>query len=148
VAPAAPAAQRRHSSPHLHESHRLARLDALLQRRRHAAGDVITSAGDAAAEIYLLIAGEVSVRLPLADGGRRRIATLTPVVRRARGARTRRAHRRGGRRRDVELAVLEADAFHALHDADPGLQAALLSNMLSGAYELVARATAEATARA
>jgi CRP-like cAMP-binding protein len=49
---------------------------------------------------------------------------------------------------EVELAVLDAAAFHALHDDDPGLQAALLSNMLAGAYELVARATAEATARA
>jgi glutaminase len=129
---------------------RLARLDALLERRRHAAGDVIMSAGDPAGEIFLLTGGEVSVLLPLPSGARRRIATLTPgmsfgeLAVLGHDVRTVEAVADG----EVELAVLDAAAFHALHDDDPGLQAALLSNMLAGAYELVARATAEATARA
>jgi len=107
-------------------------------------------AGDRADEIFLVVAGEVSINLPLGDGVRRRIATLTPgmsfgeLAVLGHDVRTVEAIADG----DVELALLRADAFHALHDEDPGLQAALLANMLAGAYELVARATAEATARA
>ena len=129
---------------------RLARLEGLLERRTYAAGERIMGAGDRADEIFLVVAGEVSINLPLGDGVRRRIATLTPgmsfgeLAVLGHDVRTVEAIADG----DIELALLRADAFHALHDEDPGLQAALLANMLAGAYELVARATAEATARA
>jgi glutaminase len=43
----------------------------------------------------------------------------------------------------VELAVLDAADFRSLRDDDPRLQAALLTNLLAGAYRHLGRATAE-----
>ena len=39
--------------------------------------------------------------------------------------------------------MLDSDDFHALRDDDPRLQAALLTNMLAGAYRHIGRATEE-----
>ncbi len=108
------------------------------------------AAGDPADEIFLVIGGEVTILLPLGDGARRRLATLTPGMSFGERAVLTDALRAVEAVADgeVELAVLDADAFHALRDEDPGLQAALLMNMLGGAYDLMARTAAEATARA
>ncbi len=131
------------------DAERLAHLEGLLQRHRFTSGELIMAAGDPADEIFLLMAGEVSLRLRLDDGTPRRLATLTPGMSFGElavlgdEARAAEAVADG----DVELAVLDAADFAALRESDPALQAALLTNMLSGAYELVARATAEARAR-
>ena len=119
----------------------LARLESLLDRRTFAAGDTIMRAGDPADELFLLLAGEVSIRLAAGM----RLATLTPgmafgelaVLDRA--ARAVEAIAEG----PVELAVLGAEDFPSLRDDDPRLQAALLTNLLAGAYRHIGRATAE-----
>ena len=43
----------------------------------------------------------------------------------------------------AEVAVLGAGDFEALYDDNPRLQAALLTNLLAGAYRHIGRATAE-----
>ena len=98
-------------------------------------------AGDAADELFLLLAGEVSIRLP----GGVRLATLTPGMAFGELAVLDRAPRPVEAIADgaVEVAVLDVGDFEALRDDDPRLQAALLRNMLAGAYRHIGRATAE-----
>ena len=119
----------------------LTRLEALLQRRTYAAGDTIMRAGDPADELFLLLAGEVSIRL--AHGVR--LATLTPGMAFGELAVLDRAARPVTAIADarVELAVLDSEDFHALRDDDPRLQAALLTNLLAGAYRHIGRAAEE-----
>ncbi len=119
----------------------LARLESILHRRSFARGDTIMRVGDPADELFFLLAGEVSVRLAAGV----RLATLTPGMAFGelavldRGARAVEALAESA----VELAVLDAEDFEALRDEDPGLQAALLTNMLAGAIRHIGRATAE-----
>lgn len=123
----------------------LAQLAALLQPRSFTAGELIAGVGGQATEVFLLMRGELSTSVPLPDGGRRRLATLTPgwtigeMAVLGEGART--ADTRGDT--DGDLLVLAADDFHALADSNPTLHAALLRNMLTGAYELAANLTRE-----
>ena len=123
------------------DAERLQRLESLLQRRTFGPGDTIMRAGDPADELFLLLAGEVSIRL----AGGVRLATLTPGMAFGELAML----DRGVRPVDavaehaVELAVLDTEDFHALRDEDPALQAALLTSMLAGAVQHIGRATAE-----
>ena len=123
------------------DAEELARLESLLQRRTFASGDTIMHAGDPADELFLLLAGEVSIRLP----GGVRLATLTPGMAFGELAVLDRAPRPVEAIADgaVEVAVLDVGDFEALRDDDPRLQAALLRNMLAGAYRHIGRATAE-----
>jgi glutaminase len=49
----------------------------LLVRRTYRAGEVVIEIGAPARELFLLARGSVSVFLPLENGGRKRLATLT-----------------------------------------------------------------------
>lgn len=123
----------------------LDRLARLLRPRPFAAGERIAAIGERATEVFLLMRGELSSSLPLADGGRRRLATLTPgwsigevaVL----GEATRTADTDADS--DGDLLLLAAADFHALATTDPPLHAALLHNMLAAAYELAADLTRE-----
>ena len=97
--------------------------------------------GDPADELFLLLAGEVSMRL----AGGMRLATLTPGMAFGELAVLDRAARAVEAVAEVavELAVLGAEHFRSLRDDDPRLQAALLTNLLAGAYRHIGRATAE-----
>ncbi len=53
-------------------------LAPLLEHRTYAAGETIIKAGADAAELYLLARGCVSVQVPLASGGNKRLATFSP----------------------------------------------------------------------
>ncbi|MDW5594744.1 glutaminase A [Conexibacter stalactiti] len=123
----------------------LAQLAALLQPRPFAAGELIAGVGEQATEVFLLMRGELSTSVPLPDGGRRRLSTVTPgwtvgeMAVLGEGART--ADTRADT--DGDLLLLAADDFHALADGNPALHAALLRNMLTGAYELAAQLTRE-----
>jgi glutaminase len=119
----------------------VARLESLVQRRTFAPGDTIMRAGDPADELFLLLAGEVSIRLP----GGVRLATLTPGMTFGELAVLDRAPRPVEAIADgaAEVAVLGAGDFEALYDDDPRLQAALLTNLLAGAYRHIGRATAD-----
>jgi glutaminase len=55
----------------------LRHLEAFLERRAWAAGQVLIRAGDAAAEVFFVARGRVSVLVPQADGGQRRLATFS-----------------------------------------------------------------------
>jgi glutaminase len=83
----------------------------------------------------------VSIRLP----GGVRLATLTPGMTFGELAVLDRAPRPVEAIADgaAEVAVLGAGDFEALYDDDPRLQAALLTNLLAGAYRHIGRATAD-----
>ncbi len=53
-------------------------VQMLLKRRKFKAGETIIHAGAEAREMYFLAGGSVSVRVSLADGGHRRLATFAP----------------------------------------------------------------------
>jgi glutaminase len=126
----------------------LAKLQPLLREDHVPAGTMIFRAGDAATEIFLLLAGEVAVSLPGENGARRRLATLPPgstfgelaVL----GEATRTADVTA--ETDVTVMTLNAAAFVHLEQSEPALKARLLQNMLAGAYEAVARMSRELTA--
>jgi glutaminase len=53
-------------------------LEAILERRTFERGALLVARGDTSRELYFVLRGEVSVSVPLADGQRRRLATLGP----------------------------------------------------------------------
>jgi glutaminase len=123
----------------------LGTLAALLRPRPFAAGEQIAAVGEQATEVFLLMRGELSTSVPLPGGGRRRVSTLTPgwtvgeMAVLGEGTRSADTHADT----DGDLLVLAAEDFHALVASDPPLHAALLRNMLTGAYELAAQLTRE-----
>jgi len=123
----------------------LAGFEAALVSRPFVAGETIFAAGSPAEEVYLLLAGEVTVEIDLGDGKHRRLATLTPGL--AFGemalvdAPVRPVSVRG--ERAGECLVLTVAAFERLGETDPGLQAALMRNLLASFYEVIGRMTRE-----
>lgn len=118
----------------------LERLEAVLEPRRLAPGEVVFSAGDPAAEIYLLTAGEVRVEVEL-EGGARRLATLTPGLAFGDLALAEVSVRPVSVRAESEgeCLVLPVAAFDSLAATEPGLQAALLRNLLVSFAETIGR---------
>jgi CRP-like cAMP-binding protein len=127
------------------DADQLRRLAGLLSERTVAEGSAIMRTGDVADEIYLLAAGLVHIQIGLAGGGVRRLATLVPGMTFGDLAAVGHATRTMDVIADgpVTLLVLPVDAFARLGDDDPALKAALLTNMLAGAYESVGRMTRE-----
>jgi glutaminase len=123
----------------------LAYFEALLDPRSFSDGDVILRVGAPATEIFLLMSGEVTVTVDAADGGVHRLTTLSAGMvfgeLAAVGQFTRSADVRANG--PVEVRVLSAKAFADLGRTRPELQAALLQNLLRGAYETVERTTRE-----
>jgi len=124
----------------------LARLEQLLQPRAFAAGETLFAAGEEADEIFLLVAGEVTVEIELEAGAPRRLATLTPGLAFGELALAEVPARpvdvRG--ERDGECLVLSVADFDRLGERDPGLQAALLRNLLVSFSEVIGRVSREA----
>ncbi len=89
--------------------------------------------------------GELSTSLPLEDGCRRRLSTLTPGWTAGEVAVLGDAARTADTIADSdgELLALPATAFHGLAETDPALYATLQRNLLAGAYELAAQLTRE-----
>ncbi len=122
----------------------LARLQEALIPRPFAAGETIFSAGDPAEDVYLLVAGEVTVSVDV-RGERRRLATLMPglsfgeVALADVSARPVDVHGES----DGECLVLSVAAFERLGDRDPALQTALMRNLLVSFYETIGRLTRE-----
>jgi len=123
----------------------LGRLEAALVSRPFGAGETIFTAGDPAAEVYMLLAGEVTLEIDLGDGKRRRLATLTPGLAFGEVALVdvpaRPVSVRG--EREGECLVLTVVAFDRLGETDPALQAALMRNLLASFYEQIGRMTRE-----
>ncbi len=124
---------------------KLARLEAALESRPFAAGETLFAAGDPADAIYLLVAGEVTVELALEGGKGRRLQTLTPGLAFGELALadvpSRPVNVRG--ESDGECLRLSVAEFDRLGELDPGLQAALLRNLLVSFSEVIGRMTRE-----
>ena len=121
-----------------------ARLEALLRPRSFAAGETIFAAGDPADAIFLLVEGEVTIEIEL-EGGRRRLATLTPGLAFGEVALADFPVRPAGVHAETAgecLALTVAD-FDRLGESDPALQAALMRNLLASFYEVIGRMTRE-----
>jgi glutaminase len=121
-------------------SAQLAHLAGLLERRALAAGELAVRAGDPADEMFILTSGELSV-MAEPEAGRHRLATLAPGATFGELAIVGRSSRTADVRadRDSELLVLRAADFERLPESQPTLQAALLRNLLRGAYTIVDR---------
>ena len=126
----------------------LAALEPLLDRRRFSAGEFIMRTGESADGMYLLVEGQVSVVMTLANGQLRRLATLTPGMAFGELAMVTRAHRSADLRADqpVDCFVLSTDAFDRLGREHPAVKVTLLENMLCKAHETVAYLNRQVTA--
>ena len=122
----------------------LAALGALLEHRVLETGEYVVRAGDHAQEIFILVAGELSVLVDPAEG-RHRLATIAPGATFGELAIVGRSARTADVRADrpSEVLALRAADFEALAPTTPELQAALLRNLLRGAYEIVDRGNRE-----
>jgi glutaminase len=122
-------------------------LDGLLDHRSFRDGEAIIRAGDAAAEIFLLMRGEVTVSVSVAapDGAAHRLATLSAGMAFGELAAIGQSVRSADvtAHGPVEVLALSSAAFERLGETRPGLQAALLRNMLGSAYDHVDRLTRE-----
>jgi glutaminase len=126
----------------------LAPLAAPMRARQWSAGDAVLRIGEPADALYLLMRGEVSVVVPLPQGGSKRLATLSAGMSFGEAALL-----HGGTRTadvtadtDVECLVLDTAAFAQLEAGQPRLAALLLHNLLRQSAETVARLTAEVAA--
>jgi glutaminase len=128
----------------------LAHLESLLEHQSYMAGGEIIRAGDPATYIFLLMSGEVTVSVAQPDGSAHRLATLSAGMAFGELAAIGQSIRSADVTADgpVELLALSSAAFERLGETRPSLQAALLRNMLKGAYEHVDRMTREAASLA
>jgi glutaminase len=123
-------------------------LEAALQRRIPSAGQVLMRRGEPSEALVLLMRGELSVVVPLAQGGTRRLATLSAGM-----ALGESALLAGGRRSadvvadtEVEALALTPAAFAQIRRDCPPLAICLLHNLLASSAEAVERLTAEVAA--
>jgi glutaminase len=123
-------------------------LEAALQRRSLSAGQVLMRRGEPSEALVLLMRGELSVVVPLAQGGTRRLATLSAGM-----ALGESALLAGGRRSadvvadtEVEALALTPAAFAQIRRDCPPLAICLLHNLLATSAEAVERLTAEVAA--
>jgi glutaminase len=122
----------------------LAHLEQALEPRSFEAGETLFSAGDPADAIFLLVAGEVTIEIE-ADGGKRRLATLTPGLAFGEVALAHLPVRPVGVRAETagECLALTVEAFDGFAESNPALQAALMRNLLASFYEVIGRMTRE-----
>jgi glutaminase len=126
----------------------VAHLATLVGRCSFGAGDTLLRRGDPADALYLLMRGEVSVVVPLAQGGHKRLATLSAGMAFGESALV-----AGGRRSadvnadtEVECLTLSAADFARLETGRPSLAVTLLHNLLRGSAEATERLTVEVAA--
>jgi len=107
-------------------------LEGLLEHRVFGAGDYLMRAGEPVTELMLVTSGVVSETVALADGGERRIATVTAGMTIGELALLTDGKRSSDARADaqVECYALPADALSGLRDLDANLRATLLRNLL------------------
>ncbi len=123
-------------------------LASVLERRSLGAGQVLMRRGEPSDALLLLMRGELSVVVPLLQGGTRRLATLSAGM-----ALGESALLAGGRRSadvvadtEVEVLALTPAAFAQLQHDCPALAIRLLHNLLAASSEAVERLTAEVAA--
>jgi glutaminase len=125
-------------------------LGGFLERRQFRPGQFLIRRGDAADAIYLLVAGEVSVTVPLPSGQLKRLATFSAGMTIGENAAVERGVRSADVRADtnVECFVLPAAALDTLGAEHPQIKARLLENLLQNLSRIVARLNQEVAALA
>ena len=123
----------------------LARLQSLLQHRRYEVGDLIIRKGERANELFLLMAGEVSVTAALPDGRMKRLSTISGGMAFGELAVLDRSERTADVRADkrVECLVLSADALDRLGAEQPEIKMQILENLLRSVHRMVGRLNRE-----
>ena len=124
----------------------LARILTMLRQRRHSAGELVVAEGDPASELYLVMAGELTVIEP--GKPRRRLATVSAGMTfgelgfALNGTRTADVVADT----DVDLLVLDRGAFERLRDEHAPLYATLLERLLGSLARTTLRLDLEARA--
>jgi len=120
-------------------------LEAVLERRSFEAGELIVRRGDEADRIYLLVRGEVSVTVELANGQQKRLSTLSAGTTFGELAMVSRSPRSADVRADAptECWALGVAEFDALGEKHPEIKLTLLENLLRTTSRTAARLTGE-----
>ncbi len=126
----------------------IAALEAAGEHRSYEPGATIVRRGDPADALYLLLRGEVSVVIALAQGGQRRLSTLTAGMGFGEAALLSGGQRSADIRADTrcECHVLPSAALTRLEAERPDLMLQLLRNLLRSSNEAVVRLTADVAA--
>ena len=126
----------------------IAALEAAGERQSHEPGATIVRRGDPADALYLLLHGEVSVVIALAQGGRRRLSTLSAGMGFGEAALLTGGQRSADIRADTRCVChrLPSAALARLEAERPGLMLQLLRNLLRSSNEAVVRLTADVAA--
>jgi glutaminase len=125
----------------------LARLEAVLEPRQYAPGEVIIRRGDRGDEVYLLMRGQVSVTLDLPNGQLTRLSTLSPGMTFGELALVDRSPRTADVRahKAVECLVLSAAALDRLGEEEPRIKTGILENLLRNVHRMVGQLNREVT---
>ena len=109
----------------------LEHVRSLLRRRTFLAGDVIMDIGAPAGEVFFIARGSVSVFVPIADGGRRRLGAFSVGMAFGEMAMLDRAPRSAQvvADTDVECDLLQMDDFERLGTTHPNAKITLLNNL-------------------
>ncbi len=109
----------------------IARLQAGMEHRRYNAGELILHRDELAEELLLIISGEISVMLEIADGNVR-VGTLSAGMLLGEMALLTDEPRSGDVRADtdVEAFALSRAQLASLREAEPALQAVVLENLV------------------
>jgi glutaminase len=123
-------------------------LDAALEQRTYSAGEYILRSGADARAIYLLMRGDVSVTVLLANGQPRRLATLSAGMTFGERAALESAERSADVRANtaVECRVLTVATLERLASEQPAIGLAIMRNLLRNAMHTVDRLSREVAA--
>ena len=126
----------------------LADLQPQLRHETYRRGDVIVRAGEPAGDVFMLIAGEVSVMFELKDGRAKRLATISAGMAFGEIGAITGAARTADVRADtaVECYVLPRQAFAALAETSPTVRLIMVENMLRRLAATATSLTAEVAA--
>lgn len=122
-------------------------LKTLLKRRSYEPGELIVRKGELADEIYLLMSGEVSVRVDLPNGQIKRLSTLSPGMAFGEIAVINRSERSADVHADkhVECYLLSTTAFNELGETNPMIKLTLLQNLLRNFSRMLTMVEREVT---
>jgi glutaminase len=122
-------------------------LETLLTSRRYEPGELIVRKGEPADEIYLLMSGEVSVRVDLPNGQIKRLSTLSPGMAFGEIAVINRSVRSADVHADkhVECYLLSTTAFDELGETNPAIKMMLLQNLLRNFSRMLTMVEREVT---
>lgn len=127
------------------EPEQLRRVEAVLGVRHYARGERIVATGDAAAELFLVATGRLSVSVEVDGGGRRRLSTLGPGMMFGEAALFGPARRSADVHADDDVVchVLAVGDFDRLVRDDPSTGTVILRNLARIVGQTAQRLTRE-----